>query len=88
MVEATLCPGGGGIIAMALAARGDFLATSAATWPGAGAAVLAGACLAEATAVLAGEDLVALVTDEGAVFALDGFLTEGGVLTGVLNAVP
>ena len=67
-------------MAMALAARGDFLATSAV----AGAATdLTGTDLAEEGADLPGEVLVALVTDKGAVFALDGFLTEGGVLTGV-----
>ena len=85
MVEATLCPGGGGIMAMALAARGDFLATSAV----AGAATaLTGADLAEAVADLPGEVLVALVTDREAVFALEGFLAEGGVLTGGLDTLP
>ena len=72
-------------MAMALAARGDFLATSAV----AGAATaLTGADLAEEEADLPGEDLVALVTDRGAVFALEGFLAEGGVLTGVLDTWP
>ena len=53
-------------MAMALAARGDFLATSAA----AGAAIaLAGADLAEGVADLPGEVLVALVTEGVAVFA-------------------
>jgi len=85
VVEATLCPGGGGIMAMALAARGDFLATSAV----AGAATaLTGADLAEAVADLPGEVLVALVTDREAVFALEGFLAEGGVLTGVWDTLP
>ena len=72
-------------MAMALAARGDFLATSAV----AGAATaLTGADLAEEEADLPGEDLVALVTDRGAVFALEGFLAEGGVLTGVWDTLP
>ena len=72
-------------MAMALAARGDFLATSAV----AGAATaLTGADLAEAVADLPGEVLVALVTDREAVFALEGFLAEGGVLTGVWDTLP
>lgn len=60
-------------MAMALAARGDFLATSAV------GAVAANAVRAgEATADLAADlsffwegDLAALVTDEGTVFAVD-----------------
>lgn len=72
-------------MAMALAARGDFLATSAV----AGAAsALTGADLTEEVADLPGEVLVALVTDKGAVFALEGFLAEGGVLTGVWDTLP
>ncbi len=62
MVEATLCPGGGGIIAMALAARGDFLVTSAA-----GGVMLEGVGLAAgvlaATVLAALAVLVAVVTD-------------------------
>jgi len=72
-------------MAIALAARGDFLATSAV----AGAAsALTGADLTEEVADLPGEVLVALVTDKGAVFALEGFLAEGGVLTGVWDTLP
>jgi ABC-type uncharacterized transport system substrate-binding protein len=72
-------------MAMALAARGDFLATSAAA---VAATALTGADLAEAVADLPGEVLVALVTDREAVFALDDFLAEGGVLTGVWDTLP
>ena len=72
-------------MAMALAARGDFLATSAA---GAVATALTGTDLAEGVADLPGEVLVALVTDGVAVFAGKGFLAEGGVLTGVWDTLP
>jgi hypothetical protein len=67
-------------MAMALAARGDFFATSAVAGVGAVVALTDG--------VLAGEFLVALVTDGVAVFAVVGFLAEGGVLTGVLDTWP
>lgn len=74
-------------MAMALAARGDFFATSAAAGE-AVAVVLTAAVLAGEAAVLPGEFLVALVTDGVAVFAVVGFLAEGGVLTGVLDTWP
>ena len=88
-MEATLCPGGGGIIAMALAARGDFLVTSA---TGAVAAVDVGAGLpaVDLAAVLIffwGEDLVALVTGEGAVFAGVDFLAAAEVLDAANDAL-
>ena len=67
-------------MAMALAARGDFFATSAVAG--------VGAVVALTDVVLAGEFLVALVTDGVAVFAVVGFLAEGGVLTGVLDTWP
>jgi hypothetical protein len=67
-------------MAMALAARGDFFATSTVAGVGAVVALTEG--------VLAGEFLVALVTDGVAVFAVVGFLAEGGVLTGVLDTWP
>ena len=67
-------------MAMALAARGDFFATSAAAVDGVAVALTA--------VVLAGEFLVALVTDGVAVFAVVVFLAEGEVLTGVLDTWP
>ena len=82
MVEATLSPGGGGIIAMALAARGDFLVTSA-TGAVAPVGVGLGLPAADLAAVLSffwEEDLVALFTDEGAVFAGVDFLAAAEVL--------
>jgi len=72
---------------MALAARGDFFATSAAAGE-AVAGVFKAAVLAGEEAVLPGEFLVALVTDGVAVFAVVGFLAEGSVLTGVLDTGP
>jgi hypothetical protein len=74
-------------MAMALAARGDFFATSAVAGDGV-AVVLTAAVLAGEAAVLPEEFLVALVTDGVAVFAVVGFLAEGGVLTGVLDTWP
>ena len=74
-------------MAMALAARGDFFATSAAAGE-AVAGVFKAAVLAGEEAVLPGEFLVALVTDGVAVFAVVGFLAEGSVLTGVLDTGP
>ena len=74
-------------MAMALAARGDFFATSAVAGE-AEAVALTAAVLAVEAAVLPGEFLVALVTDGEAVFAVVGFLAEGGVLTGVLDTWP
>ena len=74
-------------MAMALAARGDFLATSAVAGVGAVVA-LTTVVLAGEAADLLGEFLVALVTDGVAVFAVVGFLAEGGVLTGVLDTWP
>ena len=82
MVEATLSPGGGGIIAMALAARGDFLVTST-TGAVAPVGVGLGLPAADLAAVLSffwEEDLVALFTDEGAVFAGVDFLAAAEVL--------
>jgi len=82
VVEATLSPGGGGIIAMALAARGDFLVTSA-TGAVAPVGVGLGLPAADLAAVLSffwEEDLVALFTDEGAVFAGGDFLAAAEVL--------
>lgn len=74
-------------MAMALAARGDFFATSAATGVGA-VDTLAAVTLAGEAADLPGVGLVARVTDGVAVFAVVGFLAEGGVLTGVLDTLP
>lgn len=75
---------------MALAARGDFLATSTAgglapTCVGVG---LTAAALAAVFSFLEGEDLAALVTDEGAVFAGFDFLAEAEVLAGAEDALP
>ena len=77
-------------MAMALAARGDFLATSTAgglapTCVGVG---LTAAALAAVFSFLEGEDLAALVTDEGAVFAGFDFLAEAEVLAGGEDALP
>lgn len=77
-------------MAMALAARGDFLATSTAgglapTCVGVG---LTAAALAAVFSFLEGEDLAALVTDEGAVFAGFDFLAEAEVLAGAEDALP
>lgn len=77
-------------MAMALAARGDFLATSTAgglapTCVGVGLTV---AALAAVFSFLEGEDLAALVTDEGAVFAGFDFLAEAEVLAGGEDALP
>ncbi len=74
-------------MAMALAARGDFFATSAAAGAG-GAVTLTAVVLAGEAAFLPGEFLVALVTDGVAVFAVEVFLAEGDVLTGVLDTLP
>ncbi len=74
-------------MAMALAARGDFFATSAATGVGA-VDTLAAVTLAGEAADLPGVGLVARVTDGVAVFAVVGFLAESGVLTGVLDTLP
>ena len=77
-------------MAMALAARGDFLATSTAGGlaPACVGVGLTAAALAAVFSFLEGEDLAALVTDEGAVFAGFDFLAEAEVLAGAEDALP
>jgi hypothetical protein len=70
-------------MAMALAARGDFLATSAAGGVVTGVTGLTAAVFTAAD--LADLDLVAVVTDLAAEGAGEGFLAMGGVLALALD---
>jgi hypothetical protein len=79
MVEATLSPGGGGIMDMALAARGDFLVVS--VLEPSGRATAAGVVFAEGAGTLAlvGADLAAVVTVLEVAFEETVFLTGSGL---------
>jgi hypothetical protein len=80
MVEATLSPGGGGIMDMALAARGDFLVVS--VLEPSGRATAAGVVFAEGAGTLAlvGADLAAVVTVLEVAFEETVFLTGSGLV--------
>ena len=81
MVEATLKPGGGGIIDMALAARGDFFAVSGVLSTRADGAGTVFFTEGAGALALGEADLAAVVTVFEAGFAELGFLTGSGFLT-------
>jgi hypothetical protein len=80
MVEATLSPGGGGIMDIALAARGDCLVVS--VLEPSGRATTAGVVFAEGAGTLAlvGADLAAVVTVLEVAFEETVFLTGSGLV--------